>query len=270
MLKTLTQKIALYCCASTFAIASTPEFYKTATGAIAATGLVLCANPLISGQTTGTLRAHPRILWSGAFPMAGTMIPLTVATSMVNQTCIAFKGEDLTNIESCFASGAGGFCGAYAIHPLDTWSTWRHADPKSSWQAIRRKARQSKTSCHAGRRSLGFRECIYSTGWAALAPIGAHIFAPYLSETNARIIGGMTVGAFMGLLTTPIHNAKVGAQILSFNRQPIPTDRVIYQQLFKQKKLFNGWKFRVPLYMGAIMWMNTIPRFISPDIIPNS
>ena len=75
--------------------------------------------------------------------MAGTMIPLAIETSTVNQACTTLTGRKLTNLESCLASGAGGFCGAYAVHSLDTWSTWQHEDPKSSRQTMRNKIGQS-------------------------------------------------------------------------------------------------------------------------------
>jgi len=281
MFNNLTKKVALYCCASTLAIASMPdekyfatpqhwiatqyaflppETQNTVIDALAATGLVLCANPLINASTTGKIWASPRVLWSGSCIMATTVIPSVIATTAFTQMYVNYSGRKLNTLESCIIPAIGGMLGAHVIQPLDTLATWKHID---STKSMLQQKKQSTAFWCAGRRSLGWREFFYSAGWSGFAPIGTQFFAPYLSETNAKIAGGVTVGALMGLLTTPIHNAKVEAQILSFTGQHIPTNRVIYQQLFEQRKLFKGWKFRVPLTMGAIWWMSTVPGLIT-------
>ena len=288
MLNNLTKRIALYCCASTIATASMPDSnthqvlipttqnvslsktQKTMTDALAATGMVMCLNPLIYASTTGTLYAHPRILWGGTTAMAMTVTPSVIATTAFTEMYTYYFGNQLNTFESCIVPAIGGFIGAYIIHPLDTLATWAHMDNTHGTRHMLKKAQQSKTFRYAGRNSLALREFLYSAGWAGLAPIGEKYFSHYYSDIQAKIASGIMAGTLMGILTTPVHNAKVEAQRLSLQEKDLPTNRAIYRELFKKRTLFNGVRFRIVLNIGAATWMSTIPNLIIQYTIPKS
>lgn len=236
---------------------------KTLTDAVAATSMVICLNPLISASTTGTLYAHPRVLWGGTIAMAMTVTPAVIATTAFTELYTYYFGNQLNTFERCIVPAIGGALGAQIVQPLDTLATWAHIDNTGGTKNMLKKVKQSKTFWRAGRTSLALREFIYSAGWAGLAPVGEKYLSHHLSDIQAKITSGMAAGTLMGILTTPVHNAKLEAQKQSFQKNQMATNHTIYRNLFKKGILFSGVKFRIALNIGAATWMSTVPNFIN-------